>query len=161
VCNLRSFKKKLINEVEALNIDLCAVNNAQTNNVEQKNKNHNINLSISNLSTVTRTQNLSAHAVWGSFIGLLRKENLMTLHTACGDIRDVELKDFVLEVKLYDEYLYKILTKEQNFEKIVFYLKQIDDRISIQFKLIKKSTNYGLENLNKLKAFFGSELEEN
>jgi len=140
---------------------LCAVNNAQTNNVEQKNKNHNINLSISNLSTVTRTQNLSAHAVWGSFIGLLRKENLMTLHTACGDIRDVELKDFVLEVKLYDEYLYKILTKEQNFEKIVFYLKQIDDRISIQFKLIKKSTNYGLENLNKLKAFFGSELEEN
>jgi len=161
VCNLRSFKKKLINEVEALNIDLCAVNNAQTNNVEQKNKNDNINLSISNLSTVTRTQNLSAHAVWGSFIGLLRKENLMTLHTACGDIRDVELKDFVLEVKLYDEYLYKILTKEQNFEKIVFYLKQIDDRISIQFKLIKKSTNYGLENLNKLKAFFGSELEEN
>ena len=161
MCNLRSFKKKLINEVEALNIDLCAVNNAQTNNVEQKNKNHNINLSISNLSTVTRTQNLSAHAVWGSFIGLLRKENLMTLHTACGDIRDVELKDFVLEVKLYDEYLYKILTKEQNFEKIVFYLKQIDDRISIQFKLIKKSTNYGLENLNKLKAFFGSELEEN
>jgi len=140
---------------------LCAVNNAQTNNVEQKNKNDNINLSISNLSTVTRTQNLSAHAVWGSFIGLLRKENLMTLHTACGDIRDVELKDFVLEVKLYDEYLYKILTKEQNFEKIVFYLKQIDDRISIQFKLIKKSTNYGLENLNKLKAFFGSELEEN
>lgn len=107
-----------------------------------------------------RVVNLTAHSVWGSFIGLLRRENLMTLHTACGEIRDVELKDFVLKVKVYDEYLYKILTKEQNFEKIVFYLKQIDDRINIQFNIIKKGTDFGLENLNKLKDFFGSELDE-
>lgn len=151
MCNLRSIKKKLINE-------FCDVNEGIFNKTldfdEQKNKNNNINLG-------QQAKPLSAHAVWGAFIGLLRKQNLMTLHTACGEIRDVSLNGFVLEVRLYDEYLYKILTKEQNFEKIVFYLRQIDDRINIQFKLVNKSTNYGLENLNKLKAMFGNELEEN
>lgn len=177
MCNIRPFKKKLINEVFDVlnNKDNNIFNNdnyKNLNSTEQKNKFSNIKNSseglepkkIENLeansSTRVNLQNLSAHALWGSFIGLLRRENLMTLHTACGEIRDVELKDFVLNVKVYDEYLYKILTKEQNLDKIVFYLRQIDDRINVQFNLVKKGTDFSFENLQKLRNFFGSELDE-
>ena len=40
------------------------------------------------------------------------------------------------------------------------YLKQIDDRINVQFNLVKKGTDFSLENLKKLRNFFGSELDE-
>lgn len=177
MCNLWPFKKKLINEViDEINYQCDNTFgkeiNQNLNSLEQKNtfdniKNSDENLQIEKKETTenisTRRinlQNLSAHSLWGSFIGLLRRENLMTLHTACGEIRDVELNDFVLKVKVYDEYLHKILTKEQNLEKIVFYLRQIDDRINVQFNLVKKGADYSLENLKKLRGFFGSELDE-
>ena len=179
MCYLWPFKKKLINEVvDILNAqngaDVFKENSKNFDGFEQNKNFDNINNNgndllykkqdektvAENIKARVNIQNLSAHALWGSFIGLLRKENLMTLHTACGEIRDVELQGFVLKVKIYDEYLYKILTKEQNLEKIVFYLKQIDDRINVQFNLVKKGTDFSLENLKKLRNFFGSELDE-
>ena len=118
------------------------------------------------LATLTKKEgslpkiNMSAKTIWGTLIGNLRRLNLMTLHTACGEIRDVSLEDTTLKAVVNEDYLYNILTKGQNFEKISFYLRQIDDRINVQFNLVKKGTDFGLENLQKLKNFFGSELDE-
>lgn len=92
-------------------------------------------------------------------IGNLRKLNLMTLHTACGEIRDVCLDGLTLKAVVEEEYLFNILTKVQNIEKITFYLRQINDKINIQFIKKEKSIDFAKKNLEILKQIFGSDLE--
>ena len=108
---------------------------------------------------ISNKASLSAKTVWGTLIGNLRRLNLMTLHTACGEIRDVKFDGTTLVAVVNEDYLHNILTKGQNFEKISFYLKQIDDKINIQFIKNVKPTDFAQENLQKLKSIFGANLE--
>lgn len=102
---------------------------------------------------------MSAKTIWGTLIGNLRRLNLMTLHTACGEIRDVKLEGNTLIAVVNEDYLFNILTKGQNFEKISFYLRQIDDKINIQFIKNAKPADFAQENLEKLKRIFGTNFE--
>lgn len=106
-----------------------------------------------------QNEELSAKKIWGLLIGNLRKLNLMTLHTACGEIRDVSFDGLTLKAVVEEEYLYNILTKGQNIDKITFYLKQINDKINIQFIKKEKSIDFAKKNLEILKEIFGSDLE--
>ena len=51
----------------------------------------------------------SARFIWGTLVANLRRLNLMTLHTACGELRDIDLTANVLTVRVKEEYLYNIL----------------------------------------------------
>ena len=100
----------------------------------------------------------NARSVWGKLVLELKCLNLITLHTACGEIRNVKFEKNTLIVEVKEEYLFKILTEEKNRQKIEELLKKIDEKIEVCFN--KKNTNVddGKENLNKLKSLFGKEL---
>lgn len=180
MCYVWPFKKKLINEIDNENFVVKNTSNQSQNicehnldnnflNYNTTNQNlQNIDAQAYNEKSVIESENdeknstninMSAKTIWGTLIGNLRKLNLMTLHTACGEIRDVSLDGFTLSAVVSEDYLYNILTKGQNFEKISFYLKQINDKINIQFIKKQKSTDFVQKNLEKLKEIFGSSLE--
>lgn len=99
-----------------------------------------------------------AKRLWGTLIMKLREKNLMTLHSACGEIKDLNLRDSHLRVSIKDKLIYDILTKEENKEKILSILKEIDSRIQVQF--IKKKVPYdvSLKNMETLRKLFGDEV---
>jgi len=100
----------------------------------------------------------NAKFVWGTLVSMLRKLNLMTLHTACGEIRQTELKDNKLTVYVKEEYLYNILIKEDNFKKLADILKNIKSDILLNFVLVPKQEDKAKINLEKLRKMFGDEL---
>ena len=77
---------------------------------------------------------LNAKVVWGVLINKLRSLKMITLYTACGEIRDVEFDKNVLKVFVKDEYLFNILNKEESVNKIEEILKQNYDKISVKFQ---------------------------
>ncbi len=83
----------------------------------------------------------------------------MTLHSACGEIRDITLNGDALIVNVKDEFTYKILTKPENSSKIDLELKQINDRIALKFnlKVIPKSKIE--RNVLVLRELFGDEIK--
>ena len=105
-----------------------------------------------------RPQNLSARFVWGSLVANLRSLNLMTLHTACGEIRDVELNGNVLTVLIKEEYLYNILKREETYAQILKIIKSIEGNLELNFVLAKKQEDKVKINLQKLQNIFGSDL---
>ncbi len=102
--------------------------------------------------------NLSKRRIWGALVLKLREEGCMTLHSACAEVRDLNLVDGVLTAGVKDEFALKILTDKENFDKIVLALKQIDDRITLNFVLKKASTSSVAQNLEILRKIFGDEL---
>ena len=66
---------------------------------------------------------LSARTVWGKLVLKLKELNLITLHTACGEIRNVKFLKNVLIVTIQEEYLFKMLTSSINLAKIGELLK--------------------------------------
>ena len=82
----------------------------------------------------------------------------MTLHTACGEIRDIELSGNTLNVLVKEDYLYTILTKENNYNQILALLRQIEENIDLKYILKKKPEDKMKVNLEKLKNIFGEEL---
>lgn len=96
--------------------------------------------------------------LWGQFIYHLRKNNLMTLHTACGEIRDIKLENYVLKAFVKDKYLFNILTSSEINSKIALELKSINDKISIEFILKEKANSKIESNLLKIKELFGDEI---
>ena len=101
---------------------------------------------------------LNPRRIWGTVVTKLRSINQMALFTACGEIRNVEINDdFVLVVNVKEKFLYSILTKTENYKKILELLKQIDNRLDLQINLIKNE-DFCKENLEKLKNLFGKNL---
>lgn len=84
---------------------------------------------------------------------------MLTLHTACGEIRDVEFVKNKLRVNVKEEYLFSILSKQENVNKILSYLKKIDDRIELEFCFANKQSNNIAENIEKLRKIFGEDLK--
>lgn len=104
---------------------------------------------------------LSKRRVWGELALKLRELGFMTLHSACTEVKDLTLIDGVLTAGVKDEFTLKILTEKDNFDKISLALKQIDDRISLQFVLKSASNNKILQNIKILRDLFGDDLTVN
>lgn len=111
-----------------------------------------------NWQGVELSENLSASKIWGILTVKLREKNHLTLHTACGEIRDIVREGNHLTASVFEDYLYSILTQENNFDKILFELKQIDDKITLEFIHKKRSREKFKENLQILKNLFGNKL---
>ena len=101
---------------------------------------------------------MNARFIWGTLVANLRKLNMMTLHTACGEIRDVELSSNILTVKIKEEYLYAILKREESYKQILTLLKQINKDIELNFVLQKRQEDKIKVNLERLKSVFGADL---
>ncbi len=104
-------------------------------------------------------KDLNPLKVWGAVLVALREDNYMTVHTAGGDIREISLRDFLLTVVVREEYLYNILSSEENIEILNKEIKKVNDKLSI--KVIFKNTPPDLSQINaeKLRSIFGDEID--
>ena len=82
----------------------------------------------------------------------------MTLHTACGEIRDFRIENNILNVFVKEEYLYNILKKDDTCVILTKLLKEIDENLSLNFILVKKTEDKAQKNLELLKNIFGDSL---
>lgn len=82
----------------------------------------------------------------------------MTLHTACGEIRDFRIENNILNVFVKEEYLYNILKKDDTCVILTKLLKEIDENLSLNFVLVKKTEDKAQKNLELLKNIFGDSL---
>ena len=104
-------------------------------------------------------EELSPRRIWGKLVVRLKEKGLMTLHSACGEQRDVKLVNGKLIVNIRDEFTYNLIKKPENFQKIDLELKQINDKINVEFNLEKRSRSRLERNLSTLKELFGDEID--
>ena len=102
---------------------------------------------------------MNANKVWGGLITKLRNLNLITLYTACGEIRKVKFNENNLVVFVGEEYLFKILNKDDNVNKIEEILRCDYAKINIQFVKDFENNDFAKKNFEKLSNFFGENLE--
>ena len=102
---------------------------------------------------------LNANKVWGGLITKLRNLNLITLYTACGEIRNVKFNENNLVVFVGQEYLFKILNKDDNVNKIEEILRCDFAKINVEFVKDFEKKDFAKKNLEKLSNFFGENLD--
>ena len=107
----------------------------------------------------TTNEELSPRRIWGKLVVRLKEKGLMTLLSACGEQRDVKLVNGKLIVNIRDEFTYNLIKKPENFQKIDLELKQINDKINVEFNLEKRSRSRLERNLLTLKELFGDEID--
>ena len=153
VCKLFKSKKKLICEPDESEITI--LNNSKAFQINNKTIEENtLKIQVNNYSNVPK----SPKFIWGSLVANLRRLNLMTLHTACGEIREIDKSGNVLNVLVKEDYLYTILTKENNYKQVLDLLRQIEDNIELNYILKKKPEDKMKINLERLKNIFGEDL---
>ena len=152
VCKLFKSKKKLICEPDESEINILKDSQGFHNNktIEE----NALKIQVNNYSNVPK----SPKFIWGSLVANLRRLNLMTLHTACGEIREIDKSGNVLNVLVKEDYLYTILTKENNYKQVLDLLRQIEDNIELNYILKKKPEDKMKINLERLKNIFGEDL---
>ena len=102
---------------------------------------------------------LSPRKIWGQLVLNLRHEALMTLYAACGEQRDMKLIGNTIIVTVHDEFSYNLLKKPENYQKIDLELKQINDKIKVEFNLEARGKSKMERNLAALKKLFGDEID--
>lgn len=112
------------------------------------------------IATISPEEMRNPYKLWGLVVIRLREQNLITLHTACGELKHLKLVDDDLFVEVYEEYIYKILTNPNNYAKISLELSKINDKIKLNF-VLKLKENKILDSYNRLKELFGDDLESN
>ena len=85
--------------------------------------------------------------------------NLVALHTACGEIRNVEIDENVLTVFVKEEYLYNVLKSEDNFLNIEKVLRLIDNNLKLNVEKQIPEKNIVLENKKRLQKLFDEKLK--
>ena len=85
--------------------------------------------------------------------------NLVALHTACGEIRNVEIDENVLTVFVKEEYLYNVLKNEDNFKNIEKVLKLVDVNLVLNIEKQIPEKNIVLENKKRLLKLFEEKLK--
>ena len=100
---------------------------------------------------------LQPRRVWSILVENLKHSGHKTLFSLCGGLRNVCFEGNTLIVALDDDVSYDILTKQTNFEKVEVFLKQIDRRFDLKFKLNKKNGDIE-KNIEKLKSLFDNNL---
>ena len=148
MCKFRQRKKKLINEPDK--IELLGIET--TSKIEAESESE-LKVRVVNVS-----QPKNARFIWGTLVANLRRLNLMTLHTACGELRDIDLTDNVLTVRIKEEYLYNILLRDVTYHQLLGLIKQIDSELELKFVLVKKQEDKMKINLQKVKDIFGDYL---
>ena len=103
--------------------------------------------------------NLKPNVIWGKVIYSLRQMNLVALHTACGEIRNVEIDENVLTVFVKEEYLYNVLKAEDNFKNIEKVLRLIDNSLRLNVEKQIPEKNVVLENKKRLLKLFDEKLK--
>lgn len=119
------------------------------------------NLSSSKTETIKEKVevNLKPNVIWGKVIYSLRQKNLVALHTACGEIRNVEIDENVLTVFVKEEYLYNVLKAEDNFINIEKVLRLIDNSLRLNVEKQIPEKNIVLENKKRLLKLFDEKLK--
>ena len=84
---------------------------------------------------------------------------LVALHTACGEIRNVEIDENVLTVFVKEEYLYNVLKNEDNFKNIEKVLKLVDVNLVLNIEKQIPEKNIVLENKKRLLKLFEEKLK--
>ena len=84
---------------------------------------------------------------------------LVALHTACGEIRNVEINENVLTVFVKEEYLYNVLKNEDNFKNIEKVLKLVDVNLVLNIEKQIPEKNIVLENKKRLLKLFEEKLK--
>ena len=102
---------------------------------------------------------LKPNVIWGKVIYSLRQMNLVALHTACGEIRNVEINENVLTVFVKEEYLYNVLKSEDNFLNIEKVLRLIDNNLKLNVEKQIPEKNIVLENKKRLQKLFDEKLK--
>lgn len=102
---------------------------------------------------------INANVLWGKVIYKLRQNNLLALHTACGEIRNVKLADNCLNIYVVEEYLYNVLKREENFESIQRVLKTIDKNLILDIVKKEPVKNIEEETIKKLKKMFNDKFK--
>ena len=148
MCKFRQRKKKLINEPEK--IELLGIEQPKQNKTEGE---EDYKVKVANIN-----QPKNARFIWGTLVSNLRRLNLMTLHTACGELRDIDLTGNVLTVRIKEEYLYNILIRDVTYHQLLGLIKQIDSELELKFVLVKKQEDKMKINLQKVKDVFGDYL---
>ena len=103
------------------------------------------------ISYALKDNELSALKVWGLLLVILREDGYMTIHAAGGDTKEIELQDFVLTVTVREEYMFKILSSDENISVLNEEVKKINDKLSVVVEYkdsVKKSVK---DNENKLR----------
>lgn len=152
MCQCGKRKKKLINEPDENELLVSLGSQFEKTNI---NTNYSQEIKVVN---AVQNGSMNARYVWGTLVANLRRLNMMTLHTACGEIRDVEFFSNTLTVKIKEEYLYNILKREESYKQILNLLKQINKDIELNFVLQKRQEDKIKVNLERLKSVFGSDL---
>lgn len=98
----------------------------------------------------------SANNLWGQVIYKLRVSSHTILHTACGDIRQVSLKDNQLTIYVQDDYLYNVLTKESNYKILQDILYQVNKNATLNIQKREKSKQNVEKDIFELKKKFGN-----
>ena len=112
------------------------------------------------VATISAEQMKNPYKIWGLVVIRRREQNLITLHTACGELKRIKFDGDNLLVEVSEEYLFKILTNPNNFSKISLELSKINDKIHLNF-VLKKKENKVLESYTKLRELFGDDLDSN
>lgn len=102
---------------------------------------------------------IRANVLWGKVVFKLRQLELVSLHTACGEIRDVKIVGNELTVFVKEEYLYNVLTREENFNNIKKVLKLIDNALELKIEKLEPEKNIVEENKKRLLKLFDDKVK--
>jgi len=104
-------------------------------------------------------EKLSPRQIWGKLVSVLRQNNCMTLYTTCGELRDFVFENNTFNVYVKEDFIYELLIKEGNFQKLNAFLKEIEPNINLKFIYQKKKEKNNQINLQKLQKIFGDNLK--
>ncbi|MBO4412895.1 MAG: hypothetical protein J5779_02660 [Clostridia bacterium] len=97
--------------------------------------------------------------VWGKIITRLRDLKLAALHIATGDITDIEINGETLIAKTDQEYLFGIISKEENFKEIKNAIKFLGLPYDFKIELKDKPSEKVNKDIAKLKDYVGEYLK--
>lgn len=108
---------------------------------------------------ILTNNNLNAKHVWGKIIIYLREHHLSALHVACGDIKDVEIKENNLIAYADQEYIYSIISKQENQFEINNALNYFGFKLNFVVKLLDKPSLEVESDILTLKDYFDDYLK--
>ena len=85
----------------------------------------------------------------------MRKSSHTILHTACGDIRQIQLNGNELVVYVEDDYLYNVINKPNNLKILIDTIKQVNPNASLNIKKREKASFNIEKDILELKKKFG------
>jgi len=102
---------------------------------------------------------VSPKVLWGKVITRLRDKKLPALHIACGDVSDLRFENEKLVAYTDQEYLYSMISKEENFEEITKAIDYLGYKFKFEIKLKEKQSEKINKDIEKLKSYVNEYLK--